>query len=62
MQQFTKREFIKIIEKNGYYYSRNNGSHSIYKNDVGNHISIPKSMNICIIRRLIKENNLIVNE
>lgn len=58
MRQYTKRQFIRIVEKNGYYYSRNNGSHSIYVNKEGKHISIPLSMNMCITRRLIKENNL----
>lgn len=61
MQQFTKRQFIKIVEKNGYHFSRNSGSHSIYVNNKGKHISIPLSMNICVIRRLIKENNLIID-
>lgn len=62
MRQYTKKQFIKIVEKNGYYYSRNNGSHSIYVNDDGRHISIPLSMNMCITRRLIKENNLIIDD
>lgn len=60
MRQFTKRQFVRIVESNGYCYSRTNGSHSIYVNNHGNHISIPKSMNMCITRRLIKENNLIL--
>ena len=62
MRQYTKKQFIKIVEKNGYYYSRSNGSHSIYVNDDGRHISIPLSMNMCITRRLIKENNLIIDD
>lgn len=61
MRQFTKRQFVKIVESNGYRYSRSNGSHSIYVNEKGNHISIPRSMNMCITRRLIKENNLILD-
>lgn len=61
MQQYTSREFIRIVEKNGFYYSRNNGDHSIYVNDKGEHISIPHRLACVIARRLIKENNLIVN-
>lgn len=61
MQQYTSREFIRIVEKNGFYYSRNNGDHSIYINDKGEHISIPHRLACVIARRLIKENNLIVN-
>ena len=61
MRQYTSREFIKIVEFNGFYYSRHNGDHAIYVNDRGRHISIPKNLESVIARRLIKENNLEVN-
>lgn len=60
-KQYTRREFIKIVESNGFYYNRRNGSHSIYINNEGRHISIPKNIKNVIIRRLIKENNLDTN-
>lgn len=53
-KQYTRREFIKIVESNGFYYNRCNGSHSIYINNEGRHISIPKNIKDVIIRRLIK--------
>ena len=61
MRQYTLREFIKIVEFNGFYYDRYNGDHAIYVNDNGRHISIPKNLKSVIARRLIKENNLITN-
>ena len=61
MRQYTSREFIKIVEFNGFYYSRHNGDHTIYVNNNGRHISIPKNLECVIARRLIKENNLEVN-
>ena len=61
MRQYTSREFIKIVEFNGFYYDRYNGDHAIYINDKGEHISIPRRLACVIARRLIKENNLIVN-
>ena len=61
MRQYTSREFIKIVEFNGFYYNRCNGDHTIYVNDKGRHISIPKNLECVIARRLIKENNLEVN-
>ena len=61
MRQYTSREFIRIVEFNGFYYSRHNGDHAIYVNDKGRHISIPKNLECVIARRLIKENNLEVN-
>nr|DAU67300.1 MAG TPA: putative RNA-binding protein [Crassvirales sp.] len=61
MRQYTSREFIKIVEFNGFYYDRHNGDHAIYVNDKGRHISIPKNLECVIARRLIKENNLITD-
>lgn len=61
MRQYTSREFIKIVELNGFYYDRHNGDHAIYVNDKGRHISIPKNLECVIARRLIKENNLITD-
>ena len=61
MRQYTQREFIEIVVKNGFHYSRHNGDHAIYINDKGEHISIPHRLACVIARRLIKENNLIVN-
>ena len=61
MKQYTSREFIKIVEFNGFYYNRCKGGHAIYVNDKGRHISIPKNLESVIALRLIKENNLEVN-
>lgn len=61
MRQYTSREFIKIVEFNGFYYDRHNGDHAIYVNDKGRHISMPKNLECVIARRLIKENNLITD-
>ena len=61
MRQYTLREFIKIVEFNGFYYNRCKGDHAIYVNDNGKHVSIPKNLECVIALRLIKENNLEVN-
>lgn len=61
MRQYTSREFIKIVEFNGFYYNRHNGDHAIYVNDKGRHISIPNHLECVIARRLIKENCLEVD-
>lgn len=61
MRQYTQREFIKIVRKNGYKYNRHNGDHAIYVNDRGRHISIPQKLECVIARRLIKENHLFIN-
>lgn len=61
MKQYTLREFMKIVEKNGFQYKRHSGSHAIYTDANGRHISIPKNLECVIARRLIKENNLNTN-
>ena len=61
MRQYTSREFIRIVEFNGFYYSRHNGDHAIYVNDKGKHISIPRHLECVIALRLIKENNLVID-
>ena len=61
MRQYTSREFIRIVEFNGFYYNRCKGGHAIYMNDKGRHISIPKNLECVIARRLIKENNLVID-
>lgn len=61
MKQFTSREFIKIVKLNGYFYNRSNRDHDIFINDNGDRISIPNHLECVIARRLIKENNLIID-
>lgn len=61
MRQYTHDEFCRIAERNGYYFMRQSGSHSIYVNSEGHHMSIPLKLACVIARRLIKENNLKVN-
>ena len=61
MKQFTSRGFIKIVKLNGYFYNRSNRDHDIFINDNGDHISIPNHLECVIARRLIKENNLIID-
>lgn len=61
MIQYTQKQFIKIVEKNGFLYDRHKGDHAIYVNNAGRHISIPKNLACVIAKRLIKENNLDVN-
>lgn len=61
MKQYTQREFIRIVKRNGYKYNRHNGDHAIYVNDRGRHVSIPKKLECVIAHRLIKENNLVTD-
>jgi len=35
------KEFIKVIEKLGFYFDRQKGSHTVYKNNDGRRVVIP---------------------
>jgi predicted RNA binding protein YcfA (HicA-like mRNA interferase family) len=59
MKTWKKTEFVRLITTNGFILHRYNGSHSIFKHDDGRVISLPRSVNPCIVQRLIKENNLV---
>lgn len=63
MLEWTTRDFVRMLKNNGYYPAENKGkgSHTVFKNDAGNHISVPLRIRAVIARRLIKENNLKVN-
>ena len=59
LKTWNKREFEKMLRKNGYKLNRVSGSHFIYINGK-NTIAINNKMNKMIAARLIKENNLVV--
>ena len=61
MRQYTQREFIRIVKRNGFLYNRHSGDHAIYVNEKGRHISIPQKLECVIARRLIRENKLKTN-
>lgn len=63
MKEWTTKEFIHVMEANGFFLAphRGKGGHSVYKHADGRHISIPQKIAAPIARRLIKENNLNIN-
>lgn len=61
MQNMKTRDFVKILNKNGYKPDRQRGSHMIFINGEKS-ISIPvgsTEINGCMTKRLIKENCLV---
>lgn len=58
LRQWKKSDIDKLMKSNGFHLDRYNGSHKIFVDESGKHISIPRSINPVIIQRLIKENNL----
>ena len=61
-KNYPSRNMEKILKNNNYVYIRSNGDHHIYSNG-SNKITITvPMMNKMIVRRLIKENNLKVED
>lgn len=54
------RDFVKLLKRNGYTLDRISGSHEVFVNNKGEHISISHhvEINAMLARRLIRENNL----
>lgn len=62
MKNYTERNFIKLLNRNGYKFLRNaRGDHVIYFNkDKNDYITFTagREPNMCVCQRLIKEHNL----
>lgn len=59
MKTYNKREFQKILFKNGYHLDHTAGGHIIYKKDGCSSIVLGRNnCNKMIIQRIIKENSL----
>lgn len=59
MCTYNKRDVQRIMKNNGFVFHHQNGSHTIYRNDKNEHLSV--NVNDCnrmIMQRLIKQYNL----
>ena len=54
LPRVTANEIIKIIERLGFKFSRQSGSHKIYKNDEGKRVTIPYHSGKILHPKLIK--------
>jgi predicted RNA binding protein YcfA (HicA-like mRNA interferase family) len=61
MKRYTKFEFNRILESNGFTFVRQHGGHLIYKRNGVETCVIPQVIQEPIARRLIKEHKLILN-
>lgn len=59
---YNKRDIERILRKNGWTFHHQKGSHLIYRNERGQHLTIGCcKYNKMIMQRLIKEYDLIVD-
>ncbi len=54
LPKLTAKEIIAIVEKAGFVFSRQSGSHKIYKNPKGTRITIPFHNNRVLHPKIIK--------
>lgn len=59
MCTYNKRDIQRILKDSGFTFHHKSGSHSIYRNENNQHLSINvESCNKMIMQRLIKQYNL----
>jgi predicted RNA binding protein YcfA (HicA-like mRNA interferase family) len=59
---YSKRKIRKILKDNGWKFHHQTGSHCVYKNEKGEHLTVTVgNCNKMVFQRLIKEHNLKVD-
>ena len=57
--RLTAKEVIAVLEKLGFYLSRQSGSHKIYKNSEGKRVTVPfhgnKALHPKILKSILKD-------
>jgi predicted RNA binding protein YcfA (HicA-like mRNA interferase family) len=66
LPRVTANEMIKIVEKLGFHFSRQSGSHKIYKNDEGKRVTIAyhsgKILHPKIVKSILVDAGISVDE
>ncbi len=66
LPRVTANDMIKIVEKLGFHFSRQSGSHKIYKNDEGKRVTIAyhsgKILHPKIVKSILFDAGLSVDE
>lgn len=66
LPSITCKQLIKILEKKGFYFSRQSGSHAIYKNEAGRRTTIPihsgKIIGKGLLSQIMKDTDISVED
>jgi len=66
LPRVTANEMIKLVEKLGFHFSRQSGSHKIYKNDAGKRITVSyhsgKMLHPKVVKGILMDTGLSVVE
>ena len=58
-KSYNTREYHKILIHNGFELVRQRGSHYIFQRG-SEHVTMNRDINLMVIRRLVKEHNLVL--
>ncbi len=60
------KELVKVLEKKGFRFSRQSGSHAVYINDEGLRTTVPihgkKELGIGLLRQIMKDTGLSIDD
>ena len=66
LPRITAAETIKVLEKAGFFFSRQSGSHKIYKNKEGKRTTVPyhsgKILHPKTLKSILRDANLTIEE
>jgi predicted RNA binding protein YcfA (HicA-like mRNA interferase family) len=66
LPRVTANEMIKIVERLGFHFSRQSGSHKIYKNDEGRRVTIAfhsgKILHPKLVKNILDDTGLSVDK
>jgi predicted RNA binding protein YcfA (HicA-like mRNA interferase family) len=64
--KLNAKQLIKILESKGFSFSRQNGSHAIYRNELGQRTTVPihgkKELGIGLLRQIMKDTGLSIDD
>ena len=65
LPRLTAKKVITIIERHGFYFVRQSGSHKIYKNNFGRRITVPfhagKVLHPKILKSILRDADLLAS-
>lgn len=66
LPSITCKQLVKILEKKGFCFSRQSGSHAIYKNEIGRRTTVPihsgKIIGRGLLSQIMKDTDITVED
>jgi predicted RNA binding protein YcfA (HicA-like mRNA interferase family) len=66
LPRLTAKEIISVLQKHGFVFARQSGSHKIYKNSKNKHVTVPfhaeKVLHPKILKNILEDADISVEE